>query len=139
MGSCRHRWLKMLAVWPFGKRHYLDVLNHPTLLFQVMREKVTHGQFLKGQQVSTFYLVVKMIFFFQKAFSSVSSLNDCDFFTSLEFLCSYCLGRWIWGPSVHKWRHPFFEIFDPFFPIVTHFNKKAYGVTSPFGRSSPPP
>ena len=35
--------------------------------------------------------------------------------------------------------NPFFEIFDPSLPLVTHFTKWAYGVMSPFGRSSPSP
>ena len=33
----------------------------------------------------------------------------------------------------------FFEIIDPSLPLVTHFTKQAYGVTSPFGRSPLPP
>ena len=43
--------------------------------------------------------------------------------------------RW-WGLSfkvaIHKWRHPFFEIFDSPLPLVTHFTKYPYGVMSPF-------
>ena len=41
--------------------------------------------------------------------------------------------------AIHKWRHPFFKIFDPSLPLVTHFIKYAYGVTSPFGRCPLPP
>ena len=36
--------------------------------------------------------------------------------------------------AIYKWwYHPFFEIFDPSLPLVTHFT--TYGVTSAFGRS----
>ena len=37
------------------------------------------------------------------------------------------------GPSIMM--SPFFEIFDTSLPLVTHFSKLTYGVTSPFGRS----
>ena len=40
---------------------------------------------------------------------------------------------------VHKWCCLFFEIIDPSLPLVTHFTKYSYGVTSPFGRSPLPP
>ena len=33
-----------------------------------------------------------------------------------------CSGNLLFGP-VHKWRHPFFEKFDPALPLVTHFTK----------------
>ena len=38
-------------------------------------------------------------------------------------------------PYIH---HPFFETFDPYLPLVTLYTKKAYGVTSPFGKSPLP-
>ena len=37
--------------------------------------------------------------------------------------------------AVHKWCHPFFDIFYPSLPLVTHFSIYTYGVTSTFGRS----
>ena len=37
------------------------------------------------------------------------------------------------GSSINIWRHSFFEIFDLSLPLVTHFTKKASGVTSTFG------
>ena len=38
------------------------------------------------------------------------------------------------GPSINDIAH-FLKIFDPSLPLVTHFTKYAYGVTSLFGRS----
>ena len=38
------------------------------------------------------------------------------------------------GPSIINVTH-FLRFLTPPFPLVTHFTKQAYGVTSPFGRS----
>ena len=48
----------------------------------------------------------------------------------------YCQRNMMQGNfgSVHKWRNTSLEIFYPFLLLVAHFNKKADGVMSPFGR-----
>ena len=78
-------------------------------------------------------------FFFNVVFSLIGGkIMFKSFSTNKKFIYYWWNCLWnemLYKGAVHKWHHPFFEIFDPSLPLVTHFTEWSYGVIiSPFRR-----
>ena len=58
----------------------------------------------------------------EKAEVGLPTLKDNDITTIHEAFQVLVVLIFIYG-AIHKWRHLFFEIFDPSLPLVTHFIK----------------